>query len=424
MTCCPDSPRTTSATAETSRSAAPLPRAPGLTHIDTSSHSGTEPAPSSFWRQTTVTRPTGSFPRQAMKLGAFVARSRHSASPKASSRSVVEPNAAGASARAASRTVRRVIHSPGCTWRTRTAVTSPQTLPNATNPAIVARPDQTLPPWPPGGDRSYPEGPQLPGGGAGDRVGAAGAAPDNFETNRDGEHDKEDQLFVPADQAAAEARFGKCQHAQRQPAGTRDNTVSLAAPPEVQHAPCRGGQGRQPIDCEVGPLGQVRREIEQANDGSEVDDGGPSGARQQPVGAALERGVGRQVRGRPAPERAAAPAPARCACRIRHDGRLADPGRQPLTLSRLYLLFDHRRHLPVFSEATVSPRGESQARLAREWGSCVWKSDSPASSAAHASSNSSMRCSRSCSSAMCCSVLARTACSSVASLGPTGSPVS
>src|SRR5215467_9528015 len=232
MTCCPDSPRTTSATAETSRSAAPLPRASGLTHIDTSSHSGGEPDPSSFWRQITVTRPTGSLPRQAMKLGAFVARSRHSASPKAASRTVVEPNAPGASARAASRTARRVIHSSGRTCRTRTAVTSPQTPPNATSPAISTRPGQTLPPWQPGRGRgaSGTGSGAVDGDAAGNRVGAAGAAPDDLEPDRDGEHREENQLFVAADQAAAQAGFGECQHAQCQPARAGDNTVSVAAP--------------------------------------------------------------------------------------------------------------------------------------------------------------------------------------------------
>jgi hypothetical protein len=125
VSCSADSAFTTSTTAETNRSADPLPRAPGLTHMDTSSHSRQGLSPSLSGRATTPTKPTGSSPRQAMKLGAL-ARRPHSASSKASSRPTVEPNAPGASASAASRTARRVTQSPGCARCTRRSATSPQ----------------------------------------------------------------------------------------------------------------------------------------------------------------------------------------------------------------------------------------------------------------------------------------------------------
>jgi hypothetical protein len=136
-------------------------------------------------------------------------------------------------------------------------------------------------------------------GPAPDRAAAVGQAPGDLERDRGGEHDQEDRLLVPADQAAAEGSLGERQDGQRRPPGAGHEAVGVPAPPEVHPAPGGASQRGQPVNGQIPPLGQVRCEVEQYDDGGTVQRSRPAGPGQQAVRAPLQRGVGGQVRGGP-----------------------------------------------------------------------------------------------------------------------------
>ena len=77
------------------------------------------------------------------------------------------------------------------------------------------------------------------------------------------------------------------------------------ASPEVHPAPGAGRQRGQPVNGQVPALGQVRREQQQPHDDGAVCRGRDPGPGQHPVGAPPERGVGGQIRRRPAKQRPA-----------------------------------------------------------------------------------------------------------------------
>src|ERR1700683_1330775 len=97
------------------------------------------------------------------------------------------------------------------------------------------------------------------------RVGAVLEVPGAFEDHGDDQHAEECRLLVAADEAVTEPRLGEGEDTQRQPVGTAQGAVGVAAAPEIEGTPAASGQKGNRVGPETFPVRQMRSDAAESD---------------------------------------------------------------------------------------------------------------------------------------------------------------